>query len=437
MVYEFKFPDVGEGITEGELVKWHVKISDKVKVDQVLAEVETDKAVVEIPSPKAGKILKLHFKEGDTMKVGDAMITIGEGGEVPIKEEKSKEMPTESHTQTIKHHIKREAEKGTSVVGSLEEATEKDILPAPKEANVEKFKTNKILAIPAVRALAKKLKVNIENIKGTGSDGRVIVQDVKAATGKISEEKPKQSEIKHVRKYDIYGYIEHVPLKGMRKTIAVNMAKSIYTSPHVAHMDESNVSHLYNIRKKEKKAAEKKGIKLTFLPFIIKAVAQALKEHPYLNSTLEGDDIILKKYYNIGVAVDTEAGLMVPVVKGVDDKSIFQIAKDVQDLAEKARTRKIDVSDLKGGTFTITNVGSIGGLFATPIINPGEVAILALGRIQDKLVPDKVKKIKLIKSLSFSISFDHRVVDGAEVARFANKLKQYIEDPDLLLAEIS
>jgi len=421
MALDFKFPDVGEGITEGEIVKWLVKEGDNVKQDQPIAEVETDKAIVELPSPAAGVILKIHHKAGDTVKVGETLVTIGTSGEKATAPTVEKER------------------KSTSVVGEI---PEEEII-IKQEVSQQSIEGEKIEAMPAVRRLAKQLNVDIETIKGTGLDGRITEEDVRKISGSAEKKEPlegeepveiKESGVKVVKKYDLYGHIEHVSLKGVRKAIAKNMIKSKYTAPHVTHMEEVLIDDLFHHREKEKRILEEQKIHLTFMPFIIKACIAALKKHPYANASLddEHEEIILKKYYNIGVAVDTPDGLMVPVIKEANTKPMIQIAKEIQDLAEKARNRKLDLADLKGGTFTITNVGSLGGVFATPIINWPEVAILATGRIQDRAVP-KGGKITIRKVLPLSLSFDHRVIDGAEAAKFVNDIKKYLEDVDLLL----
>ncbi|MGZ3494333.1 MAG: dihydrolipoamide acetyltransferase family protein, partial [Thermodesulfobacteriota bacterium] len=230
--------------------------------------------------------------------------------------------------------------------------------------------------------------------------------------------------------------VERIPLRGVRRSIAKAMVKSIYTAPHVSAMDDADVTELWRIREKEKKVAESKGIKLTILPFIIKAVVTGLTDHPYLNATLddENEEIVLKKYINIGLATDTPEGLMVPVVKLAKEKSIFELAQELTQLTEKARNRTIDLADLKGGTFTITNYGAVRGIYGTPIINYPEVAILGVGRIQDRPVI-RDGKVVVRKILPLSISFDHRVVDGAEAARFLNTVILRLEDPDLILLE--
>ncbi len=417
MAFEFKFPDIGEGLTEGEIVRWLVKEGDEIKEGEPLVEVETDKALAEIPSPRTGVILKILAKEKEIVKVGQVIVVIGEKGEalaVPSPKPKS-----------------------VGVVGELEEAPEE--APAVT-AKVEPVKTalvsEHVLATPAVRALARELSVDINKVQGTGPEGRVLEKDVKQfAEGKAKpvEEAKKPAKVK---KYDLYGYVERIPLRGVRRSIAKAMVKSKYTAPHVSAMDEADVTELWKIREKEKKIAESKGIKLTILPFLIKAVIAGLTEHPYLNATLddENEEIILKKYFNIGLATDTPEGLMVPVVKNAKDKSIFDLAQEMAQLAEKARNRTIDLADLKGGTFTITNYGTVRGIYGTPVINYPEVAILGVGRIQDMPVVRRGKMV-VRKMLPLSLSFDHRVVDGAEAARFLNTVITRLEDPDLILLE--
>ncbi len=404
MVYEFKFPDVGEGIQEGILIKWLIKQGDKIKEHQDIAQIETDKAVADIPSPATGKILKLHFKEGDTVKVGNTIITIDDG---------KKELST---------NLKDE-KKSVAVVGELEEAKEVSKIKSIQQT----VKSGEILATPKVRNLAKKLNIDINKIIGTGQEGRILDEDVLNSVKAQEIKKPEQRpQLIVKKKYDMFGYIEHVPFKGIRKTIANNMLKSLQNTAQVTSMDDIDITNLWNLKEKEKLEFEKKGIKLTLLPYIIKAVAEALKKHPYLNAALYEDDIVLKKYYNISIAIETEEGLLVPVIKGVDQKDLQQIAKELHDLAEKAKNRKLDLMDMKGGTFTITNYGSIGGTYGTPIINPGESAILGLGRAFDRLVLIN-NKPENRKILPVSLTFDHQVLDGAEAARFLQALKVLLE----------
>ena len=433
MPFEFKFPDIGEGLTEGEIVRWLVKEGDEIKEGQPLVEVETDKALAEIPAPKTGVILKILAKEKEVVKVGQVIVVIGEKGET---------LAAPSPKPSV------------GVVGELEEAPEEapaaatKVTPrkapeeAPPRAKVEKEAAKPVpageraLATPAVRALARELGVDINKVQGTGAEGRVLEKDVRQAAEAKAKPAEEVKEIKKVRKYDLYGNVERIPLRGVRRSIAKAMVKSKYTAPHVTAMDEADVTELWKIREKEKKVAESKGIKLTILPFVMKAIIAGLIEHPYLNATLEeeSEEIILKKYFNIGLATDTPEGLMVPVVKNAKDKSIFELAQESAQLAEKARNRTIDLADLKGGTFTVTNYGAVRGTYGTPIINYPEVAILGIGRIQEMPVA-RNGKVVVRKILPLSLSFDHRVVDGAEAARFLSTLISRLEDPDLILLE--
>jgi pyruvate dehydrogenase E2 component (dihydrolipoamide acetyltransferase) len=416
MAREFKFPDIGEGITEGEIVEWLVKEGDYVEEHQAVGKIETDKAVAEIPSPARGYILKICHKPGENVKVGEVLFVVGDRKETPKEQKQTK----------------------TAVVGYLEEAPEipdeRAALKKLQEALPTKAE-HEILATPATRKLANDLGIDLTKISGTGKDGRIRDDDVKQQKGIEIPETP-EPEIKVEKKFDFYGYIEHVPLKGVRKSIAKKMTESVTHAAHVTHIDEADVTELWHIREREKKIAEMKGVHLTFLPFIMKAIVHAMKDFPYTNSSLdeENQEIILKKYYNIGIAVDTEDGLIVPVVKEADAKTILDIAKEIDELAKKARERKLDLQDMKGGTFTITNIGSIRGIFSTPIINYPEAAILALGRIYDKLVVEGEKVYKK-KVLPLSLSFDHRIFDGAYAAKFIDIVVKHLEDPDLILIE--
>jgi len=401
MAKEFRFPDVGEGITEGEIVRWLVKEGDEVQSDQALAEIETDKAVVEMPSPYAGTVLKLHFKEKDLVKVGQALVTIGEKGEVP-------------------------AEAAPAAAVALAPRTA--LAPAAVAAAPER--PGEVLATPKVRALARELGIAIGSVRGTGPGGRVTEDDVRAFRPAPAEKAPA---VKVKAKYDLFGNLERIPLRGVRRATAKKMRESLDHAAHVTHCDEADAGPLEALREKMKPEVEAGGVKLTYLPFIVKALIEALKLHPTLNATLDEDEneIVVKKYYNIGIAVDVPDGLIVPVLKMADQKSIAEIAAEIQALAQAARERTLDLADLKGGTFSITNVGVIGGDFATPIINYPEVAILATMRIADRArVVDGAVVVR--KTLPLCLAFDHRVVDGAEAARFTKDLVRFLEAPESL-----
>ena len=383
MPFDFTLPDLGEGITEGEIRKWLVKEGDSIEEHQTVLEIETDKAIVEVPSPKKGKIFKINKEEGEIAKVGEVLMTIAEEGEAV-----------------------EERPKSVSVVGVLPEEEEE------------------ILATPAVRALAKELAVKLETIKGSGPGGSITKEDVINAS-----EKGKKAE-------DLYGITERVPLKGLRRTIAKNLVTAHQTMVFVTVMDEADVTDLWNIREREKKVLEEKGIHLTFLPFFIKAVQHSLAEHPYLNASIDGEkeEIILKKYYNLGIAVDTPDGLMVPVIRDVDKKTVRELASAIQVMSQKAKERKIKLEEMKGSSFTISNWGHFGGTFATPVINYPDAAILGTGRITDKPWV-KEGQIVIRKILPLSLTFDHRVTDGADAATFLSKVMRYLEDPGLLFIE--
>ncbi len=440
MVYEFKFPDVGEGIQEGEIVKWLIKEGDKVKADQTIVQIETDKAIVDIPSPRNGIVIKLTHKEGEKIKVGETLIIIGEKGE-NVKSEKKNEEKNIVKIKENKRELDKSSKKGQSVVGELEEAPEDDEEVEEKkhsEIMAGEKQTAKVLASPMIRKLASEIKIDLTLIKGSGEGGKIIKRDIDKFISKNVGEKVEipQQTIVVKKKYDDYGYLERVPLKGIRKTIAEHMSLAWKEAPQVTTMEDIDVTDLWKLREKENKNADKRGIKLTFLPFIVKATITALKENPILNSSIEGDDIIIKKYFNIGIATETDVGLMVPVVKIAQNKTIIEIAKEIVDLTEKARKRTIDIMDLKGGTFTITNYGSVGGTYATPILNYPEASIMGLGKIFDRVVMDEKGKLRNIKILPVSVTFDHRIIDGGQAARFLESLKMFLEDPEHLMLEL-
>ena len=464
MAKTFNFPDVGEGITEGELVKWLVSEGDEVKVDQPLAEIETDKAIVEMPSPYAGVVLKLHVQDKDIIKVGDPLVTIG------TAEEAAKKIPAEEKAAEA---AGAQPPSAPSPAAEAPAALAAPVAaPTPAEAP-QAAAAGAAMATPKVRNLARELGVPLSAVRGTGPGGRITEDDVRRAKAYPEREaltlkkpgptpaaipiRPAPAEAGEVEKaaapvpaspaapeapkpafkikpkYDFYGSVERVPLRGIRRATAKRMRESVDHAVHVTHCDEADATKLELLRQRLKKAAEVKGVNLTYLPIIVKALVEALKLHPILNATLDEaeDEIIVKGYYNIGIAVDVPDGLIVPVVKMADDKSVFDIGLEIQNLAAAARDRKLDLADLKGGTFSITNVGVIGGEFATPIINYPEVAILATMKIADR-VRAKGTKLVIRKTLPLCLSFDHRVIDGAAAARFTKDLIKFLEDPDSL-----
>jgi len=394
MPYDFVLPDLGEGITEGEVRKWLVKEGDNVEEHQTVVEMETDKAVVEVPSPRKGKVLRISKGDGDIVKVGEVLMTLA------VEGEKVEEKPGEEKPKV------EERPKSVTVVG---------VLPEEEEG---------VIATPAVRARAKEHGVNLETLKGSGPGGSITIEDVIKAS-----EKGGKTE-------DQYGSVERMPLRGLRKTIAKNLMIAQKTTAFVTGMDEADVTELWNLRNREKKVLLEKGIHLTYLPFFIKAVQHALVDHPLFNASVdeEREEVIIKKYYNIGVAVDTPDGLMVPVIKNVGRKTILELAAEIQDLSKKARERKIKLEDMRGSTFSITDYGHFGGIFATPIINYPDVAILGTGRIADRpwVAEGQVVARKI---LPLSLTFDHRVTDGVDAAKFLTKVINYLEDTALIFIE--
>ncbi len=430
---DFKLPDIGEGVHEGEIVKWLVQVGDSVKADQPMVEVMTDKATVEIPSPVTGTVESLAAKEGETLQVGKTLLVIREGGAAPKAADKPAPAP------------KAEAPKAAPVAAK---PAPQAAAPAPRAQHEEEVIPFNVLATPATRKLARDLEVDLRSVKGSGLQGRVTKIDVQMAaeghqaatmrpshtmTGVESAHSSTGTALAKAPAVAV-GSVQRIPLKGLRKKIAEAMTRSKHTAAHFTYVEEVDMTEVSRLRSTNKAEAEKRGMKLTYLPFIMKALVPALKEFPYLNSSLDdaAGEIILKGDYNIGVATDTPAGLIVPVVKNVDRKNLWEIAADIQSLSERARISKSTMDDLKGGTFTVTNAGSIGGVFATPVINHPEVAILGVNAVRKRpvVVDDQI----VIRDMMFlSISVDHRVVDGADAARFMNRLVYFLSDPTRLV----
>lgn len=409
MVTEFKLPDIGEGIADAEIIEWLVKEGDFVNEYQTIVKVETDKAIADLPSTVTGTVIKINFHKGDKVNVGAVLCVIGEKGE-KVNEDKN-ERKKSNNINTNNKIVNRVAD--NVKISAIE---------------------GKVLASPAVRKAAVEKSIDLKTITGSGIDGQILISDLPSES-KIPEivESPRPTGIISQKKYDQYGYVERIPMKGVRKVIAQNMIDSLSRTAQVTAMEDIDVTKLWDLKLREKEHFAIEGVKLTFMPFVIRAVIKALQKYPKMNSSIEGENIVLKKYYNMGVAVQTDAGLMVPVIKIAERKSISEIAKEIESLAEKCRDRTIDTMDLKGSTFTITNYGSIGGTYATPIINPGESAILGLGRIFDRAGLDNSGSVKNVKILPISLTFDHQIVDGAEATQFIIYLKGLLEDPEHLM----
>jgi len=453
MGHEFIFPDLGEGISEGELVRWLVQEGDQVREDQEVAEVETDKALVTIPSPRAGKVEKLCFKEGDRIPVGAVLMTFSDDGsveksETPEKSSESKLAEPEKQAPAPKASEKKQEsqpadrQKSEKVEGPKQAGTSSTEKSTATPTPLPKTGGGKLppLATPYTRRLARELGVSLDQVQGSGPEGRITEADVQAAAqstqgrGVAAPIPGPGAPSSDIRDMEKYGPVERVPLKSIRRKISEQMLTTWHQTVMVTHMDEAEVGELLKIKKEKAEFAKKRGVKLTLLPFLMKACVIALKDYPALNASLVNEEIVYKKYYHFGFAVDTEAGLMVPVIRDVDKKSILHLANELIDLSEKARERKIQMEALQGHSFSITNIGSIGGKAFTPIIHYPDSAILGLGRTYEK--PIVVSgQIVAAPVLPLCLTFDHRVTDGATAARFVNQVIQYLKDPDLLLLE--
>ena len=432
MRYIFNFPDIGEGLEEGTILQWYVKKGQEVKTGDNLVQMETDKVVADIPSPRDGTIVAMFGKVGDISIVGEPLVEIeieGVHGEAAQEEAKKEFAPAPEE------HEDFEEEDAAGVVGTMETAGKSAVLAASDEGadestEKESKQARKAEATPVARAMAKELGLDINVIKGTGPSGRVMKEDIEshkpAKKGGVSNKKEKPSGED----------VTYEPLTQIRKAISKNMINSKHSAAHMSVFEEVEISELINVRGRYKTKFADKDVKLTYLPFIVKAVVQALKHHRQVNSQmdLENDRMIFNNRYNIGIAVDTPEGLVVPVIKDADQLSIMEIAQQISVLAEKANSRKLSMDDMRGGTFTITNYGSIGGIFATPVINYPQAGILGVGRILKKPV---VKDNQVVPGnvLALSLSVDHRIVDGGEASRFINKVMEYLADPVALLME--
>jgi pyruvate dehydrogenase E2 component (dihydrolipoamide acetyltransferase) len=424
MSMDVRLPDIGEGVTEGELVKWLVKVGDKIDADQPIAEVMTDKATVEVPSPIAGQVKELRAKEGDIIPIETTLLILDSNGAT------SSASAVKTHTAQITPP-KSTTQSSTTTVGSN---INEDIKPPVAESRV--------LATPSTRRLAREMDVDINQINGTGNAGRVTREDVlkihvpaaSATTTSVTVAKPTLEIPKVAFRSNQTQLEERVPLRGIRRKIAEQLQMTKQIVPHFTLMDEANVTELVKIREQSKKVGEAYGTKVTFLPFIMKALIATMREYPTFNASIddESGEIVYKKYFNIGFAADTPQGLLVPNIKNADQKTILELSQEIQMLADKARNGKLSLEEMKGATITITNIGSVGGTYATPIINHPEVAILGVYKISDKPVM-REGKFRAAKIQNYTITCDHRLIDGAVAANFLRSFFKKLENPAYLM----
>lgn len=439
-MYDFKFTDIGEGLHEGQILKWFFKVGDRVKDGDVLCVVETDKVNAELPSPVNGIIVKLGAEVGQTIHVGETLVLIDDsvGGASVAK-------PAEAKVEAVKAapakpEVKKEAaeEKGAAVVGEV--VVSNDVIASSDEgfenSEVASKPSTKVLATPVARKMASDLRVDLTKVKGTGESGRVMKADIqKAASYSTTISTP--SSVSSGPSF-VAPSMPALPKEGVRRVKITKLRQAIVKAMNTANMlipattlmDEIDVSKLVEFRKSQKDKLAEKGIKLTFLPFIVKAVTMAIKEYPIFNASFdhESEEIVFKDFINIGIAVDTPDGLIVPNVKNADAKSIVTLAQEIESLGAATRNRTVKLEDLQHGTFSITNYGTTGIKLGTPVIKHPELAILGIGSIYKKPVVEN-DQIVIREVLPLSLSIDHRVIDGADGGRFLSKVKELLADP--------
>lgn len=445
---DFKLPDLGEGIHEAQIVNVMIKQGDTVKADQMVMEVETDKASVELPVPYAGTIEKLNVKVGDTVKVGMVLLSVGDGSgasAAPAAPAAAANKPVESKAAPAANVASARAPEPPMV--------------APRAAAIAEAPSSgdgPIPAAPAVRRIAREAGVDLRSVHGTGPGGRIVREDVErfilsgnGGSAPAAPSSPRSAPsaaparpaatamsvpAEAMPDFAQWGPVRREALPQIRKTIARQMVRSVTTIPHVTHCDEVDVTDLEQFRKEQGAIFESKGAKLTLTAFVVKAVAGALRTFPNFNASYDeaAGEMVFKDYVHIGIAVDSPKGLMVPIIRDADRKGLMTISKEMKELADKAREFKLDVAQMRGGSFTVTNVGALGGTMATPIINYPEVAILGMGKLDWKPVV-RDGQIVARKVLPLFLSFDHRVIDGADGARFIRAVMEFLESPLNLL----
>lgn len=427
----FKLPELGEGIEAGEIVRVLVAPGDQVEAGQPVLELETDKALLEVECPFAGKVLQVFVKDGDNAPVGSALLSVETAAEAPPEAAPAAPLPAAAVVEAP----------------SSAAPVEKPAMPPPEPAPPPQPPTAvgisevPLPAGPASRRLARELGVDLSQVAGSGRGGRITEEDVRqfvrdrmaslASLPPLPAEEAAAAE-KGPPDSDQGGPVERLPFRSVRRRTAERLSQSWNQIPHVTHFDLADVTDLEALRRRHAERATTLGVKLTVTALMLRATVVALKDFPTLNATLEEDEIVLKKYYHLGVAVDTPRGLLVPVIRDADRKTLFELARELTDLSERARAGRLELAELQGSTFTITNLGGIGGTHFTPLINPPEVAILGVARSREEPVV-RHGEIQVRLMLPLCLSYDHRVIDGATAARFVRKLVELMEDPERLL----
>lgn len=443
MSIEFKMPDLGENIEKAEVGQLLVSVGDVVEPEQTVLELETDKAVFDLPCPHAGTVTKIHVKQGDVVSVGDLVLTLEESEGGASKKTEEKEPAKEQAPKKEEKPEKAAEAKAEPKPAPAEEKPAAPASPPPKAAakGEDADRHPPAPAGPATRRFARELGVDLQQVSGSGPGGRITIEDVQAyvqkrlsspAGGAVEAAAPPLPD------FTQWGPVERKPMNKIAKTAAQHLAMSWRVAPHVTQHDLADVTELEAARQRYGSKRSENRPKITMTALVMKAVVIALKEFPHFNASYDErtQEVVEKHFYHLGCAVDTEHGLLVPVVRDCDKKSVAQIAAEISELADRARKRKLDLSDMQGGTFTITNLGGIGGTAFTPIINHPELAILGLSRSRWEPVFEADGSISKRLMLPLSLSYDHRVINGADGARFVRRLADLLSDAFLLLAEI-
>jgi pyruvate dehydrogenase E2 component (dihydrolipoamide acetyltransferase) len=436
MAFNFYMPDIGEGVVEGEIVAWKVKEGDRVALDQPIVEVMTDKATVELPSPRAGTIARINYRDGQICPVGQILVVIDDGAAASAMPE----APAAPHAPGRPSHANANAH-GAAAAAAPPALHAVPVASGSGAGSIQIVDATaarpRVLATPATRRLARQLGVELVHVQPTGKHGRVTTDDVRGhrASGGTAPARPAAAYAPSA--ITKAGEEERIPLRGVRKKIAESMARAVHTAAHFTYVEEIDMTELVAVRERAKPRAAERGVKLNYLPFIVKAVVSGLKKWPQLNASLDEttQEIVRKKYYHIGIAAQGPHGLAVSVVREADRRSIFDISREIDRLGEAVKAGTATRDDLTGGTFTISSLGKLGGVLATPIINFPEVAIVGVHKIEERPAV-RAGQIVARHLMNLSISVDHRLADGWDGAMFLQDVKALLEDPTTMFMEM-
>jgi pyruvate dehydrogenase E2 component (dihydrolipoamide acetyltransferase) len=435
MSADVKLPELGEGVTEGELIKYLVKVGDTVKPDQPVAEFMTDKATVEVPSPVAGVVKELKFKTGDIVQVEKTILLL-EAGAAKAATAPAAAAPSPAAAAPAPTPVTAKAPAAAAPIAA---SAHSQIGNQAMNGYYPPVADSRVLATPSTRRLARELNIDINQVSGSGLAQRVTREDILVQSNGAGAVSAKSSFPTKAFERPAAGQIEErVALVGIRKKIAEKMQMAKHVIPHFTLMDEAEVTELVALRESMKADAEKMGIKITYLPFVMKALISSARKFPMFNASIDDQaaEIVYKKYFNVGFAADTPNGLVVPVIKNADQKTLAELSAEILDLSKRARDGKLKPEEMKGATITITNIGSVGGTYATPIINHPEVAILGMYKISDRLVLAADKTVQSVKVMNFTITADHRLIDGAVAANFLKEFIGKIQKPGLMMMDM-